>query len=99
MRKNTEPKPEAKQGVVALNEFPGQSGQQTEKSALGSVETKQAVVTSADVKSGKRLRVAGLRGGFGRTHFNDDCVTSKPVDDETEAQLRSSFGDAVEVVE
>lgn len=99
-------KPEVKQGVIAMNSFPGQSAPQdaapaapAEETVPESVEAKQGVITSADVKSGKRFRIAGLRGGFGRTHFDDDFVTSKTVDEETEAQLRDAFGDAVEVVE
>lgn len=95
-----------KQGVVALDQLPGPPESRADaqdspapETATVTVEAKQAVITSADVKSGKRFRVTGLRGGFGRTHFGDDCVTSRPVDEETEEQLRSSFGDAVEVIE
>ena len=96
------PKSESKQGVVALDSFPGQGGQSaalnSSEPAAAGIEAKQAVITSADVKSGKLFRVAGLRGGFGRTHFGDDSVTTRPVDEETEAQLRSTFGEAVEEV-
>lgn len=58
-------------------------------------EVKQAAILSKAAL--KTIRVAGLRGSYGKLVFNNDSI-AEGVDAVTEAALREQFGDAVEEV-
>ena len=57
-------------------------------------EAKKAVITEKDLKSGKRLRVHGLNGHYGKAHFDNDGVSTGLVDAETEDSLRRDYPNA-----
>lgn len=54
-------------------------------------EVKQAVITEKTLKSGRRLRVPGMRGHYGKAHFDNEGVSTGEVSEETEELLRRDF--------
>jgi len=82
--------------------------EEPEESAETEVEDEDEADHEVEVKRGaildigdlKKVKVDGLRGGYGAAFFNDDCVTDKPISPDMIENLRSRFGDsAVEVLE
>jgi hypothetical protein len=54
-------------------------------------EAKQGVITAADLKSPKRIRIPGFRGAFMDAHFDDEGNSKSPVNPNTIEALQKQF--------
>jgi hypothetical protein len=58
-------------------------------------EAKQSVITVADLRSPKRIRIPGFRGSFMDSHFDDEGISDTPVNPETIDALQKQFPEIV----